>query len=181
MFAATAHGQSPRETPGVPLHRVFIPVDDDRRPTGDRYYVPEPFFIRLYRRAAAATPAPQGAILSAATYRGTLAKDAAFQRAEASWKKDLPADASTVTFYRLDRWVEVRYELLRMGKKISSLKSLSGMLNGFFGGEPIEEGKPELDGSKLPPFNQVRKYFGTFEAAVVTVEKGWLMSGHVRR
>ena len=110
-----------------------------------------------------------------------LAQDAAFKRAEASWKKDLAAEASTVTFYRLDRWVEVRHELLRTGKEVSSRKSLSGMLNGFFGGEPIEEGKPELDGSKLPPFEQVRKYFGTFEAAVVTVEQGWLVSGHVRR
>jgi len=111
-----------------------------------------------------------------------LSQDSAFMRAEASWKSDLAAEASTVTFYHLDRWVEVRHELLRTGKEVSSRKSLSGMLNGFFGGEPIEEGKPELDGTKLPPFAQIRKYFGTFEAAVVTVnQQGWLVSGHVRR
>ena len=110
-----------------------------------------------------------------------LSEDADLKRAEASWKEDLSADASTITFYRLDRWAEVRYELLRTGQKVSSRRSLGGMLNAFLGGEPMEDKKPEMDGSKLPPFAQIRKYFGTVEAAAVTVEQGWLLSGHVRR
>ncbi len=110
-----------------------------------------------------------------------LSQDAAFQRARTGWKEELSADASTIVFYRLDRWAEVRYELLRAGRRVASRKTFGGMLNSFFGGEVNEDKKPELDGTKLPPFDQVRKYFGIFDAAVVTVKDGWLMSGHVRR
>lgn len=109
-----------------------------------------------------------------------LAEDPDFEKAQASWKEDLSDDASTITFYHLDRWTEVRYELLRTGKKVAARRSLSGMLSAFLGGEVIEEETSEFDGSKLPPFDQVRKYLGTFEAAAVTVDKGWLISGHVR-
>ncbi len=110
-----------------------------------------------------------------------LAVNAAFLRAKADWKKDLADDASTFAFYRLDRWVEVRYELLRTGKRVAPHKTFGGMINGFFGGEPSEDEEPQLDGTKLPPFDQIRKYFGVFDAAIVTVKDGWLLRGHMRR
>ena len=37
------------------------------------------------------------------------------------------------------------------------------------------------EGVKLPPFERVRQYFGICEAAVVTVDTGWLISGQVCR
>ncbi len=109
-----------------------------------------------------------------------LAADTDFQQAQASWAKEMNADSSTIAFYQLGRWIEVRWELLRTGRKIAFRKTLSGMVNSFLGGEPIEEEKPDLDGGKLPPFEQVRKYWGTLDAAVETVEHGWLMVGHIR-
>ncbi len=109
-----------------------------------------------------------------------LADDPAFQKAAASRQSDLPAQASTVSFYRLDRWARVRLELLRNGERIPEHRSLGGMLNSFLGGMPAEEPEEQLDGSKLPPFEQIQKYFGTFEAGAVTGDKGWFMSGHVR-
>ncbi len=109
-----------------------------------------------------------------------LSGDAGFQSAKALWKQQLPGDSSGMVFYRLDGWLQVRYELLREGKSIVSRKSLSGMVNNFLGGEPIEEEKPALDGSKLPPFEKIRHYLGTLDASVTTVENGWLLVGHIR-
>jgi hypothetical protein len=110
-----------------------------------------------------------------------LAEDPAFQRARATWQQDLSAELSALSFYRLDRWWAVRHELLRAGEKVDPRKSLSGMLNAFLGGEPLEDEEPGLDGSQLPPFEKIRQYFGTFEAAVISVDSGWLASGQVRR
>ncbi len=109
-----------------------------------------------------------------------LADDAAFQAAQTLWKQQLPGEPSGIAFYRLDSWMQVRYELLRVGRSIVSRKSLSGMINNFLGGEPIEEEKPTLDGSKLPPFEQIRQYLGTLDASLTTVESGWLLVGHIR-
>jgi len=109
-----------------------------------------------------------------------LREDPAVQQAVSSWEDELAAETSTMTFYRLDRWLLVRWELLRMGQRIDPRKSLSGMLNAFLGGESMEPEQPELDGSRLPPFEKVRQYFGTFDAAAVTTDAGWLVSGHLR-
>ncbi len=109
-----------------------------------------------------------------------LADDPDFQAARSLWKEQLAGEPSAEAFYHLDRWLQVRYELLRGGQTIVSRKTLSGMINNFLGGEPIEEEKPALDGSKLPPFQQVSRYFGTFDAAVTTVDDGWTLVGHLR-
>ena len=87
-----------------------------------------------------------------------------FQVAQASWRRDFATDPSTAAFYQLDRWLQVRYELLRAGKQVASRKTFSGMVNGFFGGEPVEEEAPTIDGSLLPPFSEISKYFGTLDA-----------------
>ncbi len=72
-------GARPAPLPDVsaPLYRVFIPVDAQQRPTGDRYQVPEPLYQELRRRERKATRSPQGWLLHEATYRGELSKDAA--------------------------------------------------------------------------------------------------------
>ena len=67
--AADAESKPPKEAPSAP-YPVFVPVDERQRPTGGKYYVPEPFYDQLYHRAAAAAEKPQGWLLTAANYRG---------------------------------------------------------------------------------------------------------------
>ena len=108
-----------------------------------------------------------------------LADDAMFRLSVEPLMKGTFADVSATVFYRLDRWLQVRYELLRAGKSRSANRSLTGMINSFLGGEPLDEQKPTVDGSKLPPFEQVRKHFGILAAAVKTTDTGWIVTGHV--
>ncbi|MFW6170163.1 MAG: hypothetical protein ACODAD_06710 [Planctomycetota bacterium] len=104
-----------------------------------------------------------------------------FMEAREYWNEKLSKEASASAFYRLDRWVEVRYELLRAGKRVSPRRTFIGMLSGFLGGELMAADEPSIDGSKLPPFSQVREYFGTLSAAFATLDSGWIVCGRVCR
>lgn len=70
--------QTPTKTPPVParVYQVLIPVDDEGRPTGDRYHVPEEFRNRLRQRAMQARGQARGWLLEEALYTGTLVPDA---------------------------------------------------------------------------------------------------------
>jgi len=57
-------------------YAVFIPADDQGRPTGERYKVPEPFYAELRRRASEALGKPHGALLKGANYEATLVRSA---------------------------------------------------------------------------------------------------------
>lgn len=59
----------------VKQYRVFIPVDQDKKPTGGRYLIPEEFKEELLRRASIMTGEPRGALLTAANYRLHLARE----------------------------------------------------------------------------------------------------------
>ncbi len=58
-------------------YRVFVPIDDEKKPVGDKVYLPEKFFNELYRRAAAAKEGPRGWLLGSAVYSGSLEREAA--------------------------------------------------------------------------------------------------------
>ncbi len=66
---------------GAPApYAVFIPVDEHDQPTGGKYYLPEPFYEQLYRRAALKAEKPQGWLIASAVYRAALSKEAMSQR-----------------------------------------------------------------------------------------------------
>ena len=54
---------------------VFVPVDEDRQPTGDRYHVPIDFDHRLRKFVSEATEKPQGWMLAAVQYRASFSWD----------------------------------------------------------------------------------------------------------
>ena len=62
-----------------PLYRVFVPVDERRKPVGGKVYVPEAFYQELYRHAAPVEKPPAWLIVGA-VYRGDLTKEGAAGR-----------------------------------------------------------------------------------------------------
>ncbi len=76
--AAPSESAAPAAPP--PLYKVFIPIDKQDRPTGDKYYLSEDLYNDLHRRAAAVTDKPQGWLLGSAAYRGVLAWQASSDR-----------------------------------------------------------------------------------------------------
>jgi hypothetical protein len=82
-LACRAYGAEPADKPPPippPVYRVFIPIDAQQQPTGERYFLPEEFYKQLDRRTAALSDKPRGWLIGAATYRGTLTRDAASEQ-----------------------------------------------------------------------------------------------------
>jgi len=78
-FVAATRGQgapSADETPATAakqptIHKVLVPVDDKRKPTG-KLYLPQEFYDSLHRRAAAVSAAPTAWVLRSANYEGDI-------------------------------------------------------------------------------------------------------------
>ncbi len=83
-------------------------------------------------------------------------------------------------FTRTDEAYRVTYELLRQGKMPESESILGKVLNAMFTSEDAEEDEvreQQLDGSKLPEFQVVRRYLGPTGFYIRTVDDGWAISG----
>lgn len=66
------------------VHSVFIPIDAEGKPTGERYMVPEPLHSALRRMTAIATEEPLGSLISGAEYQVALLSDGNDARATAA-------------------------------------------------------------------------------------------------
>lgn len=74
------------------------------------------------------------------------------------------------------------YELIRLGKMPQGETVLAAALNKLLGeDEDGVERKQQIDGSKLPEFSKVAKYFGTAGFTMSTEADGWLISGCLLR
>jgi hypothetical protein len=94
--------------------------------------------------------------------------------------KYAPTDVAARSFGREDESIRPAYELLRQGSMPKSQSIFGQILNGIMGdGKPGSVRQQKLDGSKLPEFETVRKYFGTVGAALETLPEGWFLSGVV--
>jgi hypothetical protein len=81
-------------------------------------------------------------------------------------------------FARTDESYRPTYELLQQGKMPEAETLLAKGLNALM--TPKEEGvlrKQQIDGSKLPPCEEVRKYFGPTGLYVQTEDNGWRVVG----
>jgi hypothetical protein len=90
----------------------------------------------------------------------------------------LPGKAATRSFTREDEAIRPAYEMLRQGSMPKS-KSLTGqVLNGILGdGKPGTVRTQRLDGSTLPDFELVRRYFGTAGVGMQSLPDGWYITG----
>ncbi len=90
----------------------------------------------------------------------------------------LPGKSATRSFTREDESIRPAFEMLRQGSMPKS-KSLTGqLLNGILGdGKPGTVRTQRLDGSTLPDFEMVRRYFGTVGVGMQSLPDGWYVTG----
>ena len=89
----------------------------------------------------------------------------------------LAEDMVQETFMRILAY-RTTYELLREGKMPESETMFGKLLNGLLIDEDDNELRSQqIDGAKLPPFQEVAKYLGPAGAFMQTVENGWFSSG----
>ena len=108
----------------------------------------------------------------------SLGSAADYTQMAAELNRLLPGKAATRSFTREDEAIRPAYEMLRQGSMPKS-KSLTGqLLNGILGdGKPGTVRTQRLDGSTLPDFEIVRRYFGTVGVGMQTVPEGWYVTG----
>lgn len=89
------------------------------------------------------------------------------------------ADESSFRFFaRTDETYRPTYELIRQGKMPQSKTLLGKLLNELLG--PDEKGilrEQQIDGTKMPDFDAVRRYLGPSGMFVRSEENGWYMGG----
>ena len=82
------------------------------------------------------------------------------------------------SFVRTDEAYRVTYELLRQNKMPEAKTVLGRVLNALMGpDEPGVVRKQQIDGSKLPEYQLVRRYLGPGGMYVRTTDDGWLIVG----
>ena len=78
----------------------------------------------------------------------------------------------------MDEEYRATYELIRQGRMPESETMLGRTLNTVFGaGKKGVMRQQELDGTKLPEFDVVRRYLGSAGGFVVSEDDGWFVKG----
>jgi hypothetical protein len=82
-------------------------------------------------------------------------------------------------FTRTDESYRASYELLKKNKLPQSETILARILNGMLGSGEDDNAtrKQEIDGGKLPDFDDMKKYLGPGGLFVQTEENGWYVVG----
>ena len=81
-------------------------------------------------------------------------------------------------FSRTDEEYRPTYELIRQGKMPKSETILGRVLNAMFGtGKKGVDRPQQIDGSKLPDFQLVRRYLGPAGLVVTAEPNGWFFKG----
>lgn len=118
-------------------------------------------------------------MLQAADRRETLDGSIDFQMVQTALN-DLGASSVSVrTFSRTDEEYRPTYELMRQGKMPESNTLLGKLLNKMLGDEEEDETvrEQQIDGTKLPEFQIVRRYLGPAGIFVESEDDGWFATG----
>lgn len=65
----------PRQADNARIYRVLVPIDDEQKLKGDKYYVPAVMYGELFRRARGRENQPTGWMIDRAAYRGRLSRE----------------------------------------------------------------------------------------------------------
>ena len=113
-------------------------------------------------------PGGADALAAAADYKSTAAELARL----------LPGKAALRSFGREDETIRPTYELLRAGSMPKSKSVFGQLLNGMLGdGKPGTVREQKIDGTTLPEFEKVRRYFGTTCLGMESTVEGWYLVG----
>ncbi len=92
--------------------------------------------------------------------------------------KELGDERFAGVFSRTDKEYRATYELIRQGKMPESETMFGRVLNTVLGaGKKGVIRKQEVDGSKLPEFDFIRRHLGTAGGFGVSEENGWFVKG----
>jgi hypothetical protein len=117
-------------------------------------------------------------VMTKADKNQPLDKLADYQRVETALTRLGAGQDSLRGFTRTDESYRGTYDLLRQGKLPEAETILARLLNNVLGsGKKDEVRKQQIDGSKLPPFEQVQKYLGPAGSYVHTEDDGWILVG----
>ncbi len=115
----------------------------------------------------------------------SIAEDDGYRDVAAELNKLLGGERALSSFNRTEKLVRPAYELLRAGRLPES-KSLAGTLlkrllegDGQNGGKSRDLGQPKqkVDGSSLPEFEEIRRYFGVNGMSMQSTPDGWYLVG----
>jgi hypothetical protein len=117
-------------------------------------------------------------ILTPVEERETLQRNIDWMIVDSTLKKLGAGEDCARTFSRTADEYRAAYEMIRQGKMPQSESMLGRVLNTAFG-EPNtgEFRQPEIDGSKLPDFEYVRRNLGPAGMFGVSEENGWFFKG----
>jgi len=119
----------------------------------------------------------------------SIVEDGGYQKVASELKQRLGGDWALSSFNRTEKSVRPAYELLRAGRLPES-KSLAGslltkVLEGDRPQDGKQVGKPQdsaqrkqrVDGSSLPEFEQISRYFGMNGTSMQSTADGWYFVG----
>ena len=110
--------------------------------------------------------------------RETLSRSVDYLVVEDTIRRLAPEATSIFGFTRTDEEYRPTYELVRQGKMPESETILGRILNTLLGtGKPGAVRKQQVDGSKLPDFEFVRRHLGPAGLFTTTEEDGWFFKG----
>jgi len=119
-------------------------------------------------------------VLTAEGDAAGLATAGDFAAIQAELGKYVPAAAAARGFGREEAAIRPTYELLRQGDMPKSKSLFGQLLNDMLGdGKPGTVRAQKIDGSTLPEFDVVRRYFGTTGVVMETKSQGWYIVGLV--
>ncbi len=117
-------------------------------------------------------------VLRQSDEKTSLARAVEYQVVQKALASLNPPDRTAEIFNRTDETYRPTYELIRQGKMPESQMLFGRLLNTFLG--PEKKGVPrkqEIEGSKMPEFDYVRRHLSPAGAYVVSEEQGWFIKG----
>lgn len=108
----------------------------------------------------------------------SLGQTVEYRIVEKALRKIAPEEHAAAIFNRTDETYRPTYELIRQGKMPESEMLLGRLLNTLLG--PGTKGVPrkqEIEGSKMPEFDYVRRHLSPAGAVVISEEDGWFIKG----
>ncbi|HEX3599630.1 MAG TPA: hypothetical protein VHU84_05770 [Lacipirellulaceae bacterium] len=122
-------------------------------------------------------------ILEGFAQRERLASSADYKQMLAVLDKLAPGDRSGYGFGRGDEEVRPMFEMIRENRMPESKSMMGKLLNNMLTTEADrktgEPRKQRMDGSNLPEFESVRRYFGPHGRVVRSDKDGWFITGAV--